>query len=110
MTNSNQNRAGPQNAYTHAAHAAHIGKCMSEKVSAVRALQVQKNGVTYCAQIVDAFSIPDGPDCWKVKAFLPEMAIFSVPVSKARVCGHGCTCVAEQQGRGPACGGGGLDA
>jgi hypothetical protein len=94
MTNSSQNRAGAQNAYTHADHAAHIGKCMSEKVSAVRAVQVQKNGVVYCAQIVDAFTIPNGPDCWKVKTSIPEMAIFSVPVSKSRVCGQGCACTA----------------
>jgi hypothetical protein len=84
--------------YTHADHARFIRESVNDSATAVkdcmRLVQVRKNKVVYCARIADAFTIPNGPDCWKVESFIPEKAIFSVPVSNVRVCGQGCKCTA----------------
>lgn len=80
--------------YTYEAHQRHIVRAMKAKRSAaLRPVQVLKGSVVYCARILDAFSIPNGPDCWKVHTVSPEAAIFSVPVAKVRACGgRCCTC------------------
>lgn len=86
-----------QKPYTYEAHQRHIARAMKAKRSAaLRPVQVLKGSVVYCARILDAFTIPNGPDCWKVEAIAPEKAIFSVPVAKVRACGgHKCSCAGE---------------
>lgn len=87
--------------YTYEAHQLHIVRAMKAKRSAaLRPVQVLKGSVVYCARILDAFTIPNGPDCWKVESISPEMAIFSVPVSKVRACGgNKCACASAGQSR-----------
>ena len=80
--------------YTHADHArachaaAQQGVVLSGKL-----VQVRKKAITYCARIINAWTTPDGLDCWTVEAFSPEMARFTVSCRNVRSCGDSaCSC------------------
>lgn len=81
--------------YTHADHwqrgmaAAQQGLMVERKH-----VQVKRGPVVYCAQILEAYTVPDGPDCWTVQTIVPEIARFTVPCRLVRECGGSdCTCM-----------------
>lgn len=80
--------------YTHSDHwkrGLHAAK--NRETVAEQLVQVKKGPLVYCARIVEAYSIPDGPDCWTVIAHMPENARFTVPVSRVWLCGdEKCLC------------------
>lgn len=82
---------------THAMHATRCRVAAQEgRVLASQAVQVQKRGVTYCAQIVGCWTTPTGLDCWIVEASEPESCRLTVPVSKVRLCGDSiCACISS---------------
>lgn len=58
-------------------------------------VQVKKHGTTFCARISEAYTVPNGPDCWVVDAFEPFEMRFTVICKNVRECGGaGCTCAA----------------
>ena len=81
--------------YTHAVHMTNMIEAAQQcRVIARKRVQVQKRGVTYCACIVEAWTAPNGLDCWTVEADLPERARFTVPCAKVRACGDSaCACI-----------------
>jgi len=82
--------------YTHAAHAASCSEAARQgHVLAAQHVQIMRRGVLYCAQIVCAWTTPDGVDCWTVQATHPESARFTVPCRYVRLCIR-CTCDAPQ--------------
>ena len=106
---------GTNRPYTHAEHSRRCAEAAQQRVVLSRQLvQVKKRSVVYCAQIVNAWTTPEGLECWTVDSFWPELARFTVPVKQVRLCGGaGCDCgdqVAEkahcgaQAERGAQCG------
>ena len=86
-------------AYTHAAHAkacqqaARAGHTLAKKH-----VQVRKKGVVYCAQIEEAYTTPDGLDCWTVISISPQIARFTVSCKNTVECGFGdCVCASASQ-------------
>ena len=82
--------------YTHAMHWSHgIKEAQEGRLIARKHVQVRKYGVTYCAQLVSAYTTPTGLDCWTVETLLPEQARFTVPCRQVRECvGASCLCQA----------------
>jgi hypothetical protein len=80
--------------YTHAMHAARCAIAAQQgHVLASQRVQVQKQGVTYCASIKAAWTAPNGLDCWTVESTTPEVARFTVPCRKVLLCDlSDCTC------------------
>lgn len=85
--------------YTHSEHstrcvaAAHAGIVLSRKH-----VQVRRGPVVCCARIVEALTLPQVGDCWKVDALFPWRGLLTVPVRNVRECqsvdGH-CHCAGE---------------
>jgi hypothetical protein len=86
--------------YTHAMHAHKCGEAgRSGVVLSAQPVQVRKNGVIYCARIANAWTAPNGLDCWTVESSLPEVARFTVPVRQVRECGQvDCSCAPTAAG------------
>lgn len=80
--------------YTHVEHARRCTEAALQGVVLSRQLvQVRKRTVVYCAQIVNAWTTPEGLECWTVDSFWPELARFTVPAKQVRLCGcSGCDC------------------
>ena len=80
--------------YTHSDHARRCREsALSGQVLARQLVQVQKRGITYCAQLLEPWTTPSGLDCWTVHATHPETLRMTVPVSKVRLCGGAfCAC------------------
>lgn len=86
--------------YTHAMHAARCRQMADFGVVLDRQwVQAQKQGVVYCGRIVGASTVPNGPDCWTLDTVSPEVARFTVPVKKVRLCGSlNCVCFVQAVG------------
>jgi len=80
--------------YTHDMHALRCHLAAKEnQICSSQLVQVKKRGVTYCARIANAWTVPNGPDCWTVESITPEVARFTVPVRQVVLCGQSdCTC------------------
>ena len=80
--------------YTHADHwkrGIHAAK--TRQTVSNQLVQVKKGQLNYCAQIVEAYSVPGGPDCWVVVSHLPENARFTVTCNNVWLCGDDlCLC------------------
>lgn len=90
--------------YTHAAHAARCrDAAIRGHVLSSQHVQVMRRGVLYCAQLVNAWTTPDGVDCWTVETSHPEIARFTVPCRQVRLCADRCVCDAGRAdgGYGP---------
>lgn len=81
--------------YTHAEHSRRCVEAARQcRVLHRQLVQVKKHQVLYCAQIVNAWTTPDGVDCWTVESTYPEQARFTVPVKQVRLCGDAsCICL-----------------
>lgn len=81
--------------YTHQAHAKRCTEAgLQGRMLSSQLVQVKKRGVTYCARIANAWTVPNGPDCWTVESFVPELARFTVPVRQVVLCGQpDCLCL-----------------
>lgn len=80
--------------YTHADHWKR-GIEASKRLQMVERthVQVRKGPVIYCAQILEAYTVPNGPDCWTVESLYPQKARFTVPCKNVRLCESStCTC------------------
>lgn len=90
--------------YTHATHARRCYQAgRAGVVLPLQLVQVKRKNVVYCARIRNAWTTPDGLDCWTVDTLCPEEARITVPVSQVRLCDRGdgrCSCAG-----GGACGG-----
>lgn len=82
--------------YTHEMHwQACIAAAEQNRILARKRVQVIKKTVVYCAEIVWAYTTPDGLDCWTVESDLPERARFTVACKNVRECpADVCACVA----------------
>lgn len=91
--------------YTHADHWSFaIKEGQQGRLAARKHVQVKKKTITYCAQIVGAWTTPDGLDCWTVESLLPEVARFTVPCRQVTDCPSSvCMCLTvKEDGAGAA--------
>ena len=91
--------------YTHADHWQRgIDEAQQGRMVTRQHVQVRKGQFLYCGQILEAYTVPDGPDCWTVETFAPEKARFTVPVSRVWQCGGSdCICKPVLQGTAAGC-------
>lgn len=80
--------------YTHADHAKACQQAAKRREMCSRKpVQVRKRGIVYCAVIVEAYTTPDGLDCWTVESTIPEAARFTVACKNViECCLSDCTC------------------
>lgn len=83
--------------YTFQAHASRVvAKRICTQVMSPYIVQVRKQGVTYCASIIDYVTMPSGVELWKVDCTSPESCIVYVTPKNVRACGdENCTCIAQ---------------
>ena len=88
--------------YTHARHAQRCRQMADSGAVLDRQwVQAQKHGVIYCGRIIAAYTVPNGTDCWTLETVTPEIARFTVPVKKVRLCGDSvCVCAEQAVGVG----------
>lgn len=82
--------------YTHAKHwqrGIDAGQNMRQTLEG-QLVQVKKHGTTFCARISEAYTVPNGPDCWVVDAFEPFQMRFTVICKNVRECG-GSDCICK---------------
>jgi len=84
--------------YTHAAHALYCREQAQQGVIPHRQrVQVLKQGVHYCAELIGPYSPANGPDCWIVQATSPEVVRFVVSCKNTRLCVR-CACASAAGG------------
>lgn len=80
--------------YTHAMHAQACANASKQRQTLVQHVLVRRGMLIYCATIKNAYSVPNGPDCWTVETTWPEKTRFTVPVRNVLACGgQTCSCV-----------------
>lgn len=86
--------------YTHADHWQRgIAEAQHGRMVSRKHVQIRKGPFLYCGQILEAYTVPNGPDCWTVLTFAPEANRFTVPCTRVWECGGSdCTCAAEGVG------------
>lgn len=84
--------------YTHAMHAQACQSAAQASVVLEQWVQVKTSGSAHCARILDAFTLSDGLDFWKVKAIQPLSFTGSFPVKAVKQCSGldgRCVCAGE---------------
>lgn len=68
-------------------------KRSAECVMSPHHVQVRKQGIVYCASIIDYVTMSSGIELWKVNCTSPESFIGYVVPKNVRACGDGnCSC------------------
>jgi hypothetical protein len=86
-------------AYTFQTHLNVVAsKRSTDSVMTSHHVQVRKQGVVYCASIIDYVTMPSGIELWKVNCTSPEVFIGYVTPTNVRACGDDkCGCVAQSE-------------
>ena len=82
--------------YTHIAHTLHcIEQARQGHFPRSQRVQVLKQGVHYCAELIAPYNPIGGPDCWIVQATFPEIVRFAVSCKNTRLCVR-CACAGAE--------------
>ena len=81
--------------YTHALHAVACGIAARSHHVLVQHVLAKRGQVIYCAVIKNAYSVPEGPDCWTLETLWPEKTRITVPCKNVIACDSAfCSCEA----------------
>ena len=84
----------PEPSYTHELHAKACQQAAQARQVLVQHVQVRKGKVVYCAIIKNAYTVPNGPDCWTIETMWPERARFTVACKNVIACDSAsCSCI-----------------
>lgn len=84
----------PEPSYTHELHAQACQKAAQARQTLVQHVLARRGRLVYCAIIKNAYTVPDGPDCWTIETSWPEKARLTVPCKNVIACDPvGCSCV-----------------
>jgi hypothetical protein len=94
MTGAYNRLREPEPSYTHALHAAACGNAAKSRQVLVQHVLARRGRVVYCATIKNAYTVPNGPDCWTIETSWPEKARLTVPCKNVIACDpSGCSCL-----------------
>jgi hypothetical protein len=81
-------------AYTHALHAHACHEAAKRQEVLIQHVLAQRGPVVYCAVIKQAYTVPNGPDCWTLETLWPEKARITVPCKNVIACdAASCSCL-----------------
>lgn len=85
----------PEPSYTHALHAQACQTAAQNRQTLVQRVLARRGQVVYCAVIKNAYTVPNGPDCWVLEASWPEKVRLVISCSNVIACGDpvGCSCL-----------------
>lgn len=84
----------PEPSYTHELHAQACQEAAMARQVLVQHVLARRGKVVYCAIIKNAYTVPDGPDCWTIETSWPEQARLTVPCKNVIACEpSGCSCL-----------------
>ena len=82
--------------YTHIAHTLHcIEQAQQGLFPRPQRVQVLKQGVHYCAQLIAPCHPINGPESWIVESDAPEISRFAVSCKNTRLCVR-CACAGSE--------------
>jgi hypothetical protein len=84
--------------YTFLRHAQLCSEAAARREILVQHVLAKRGPVVYCGVIKDAWTTPDGTDCWTIETSFPEKTRVTIPVYNVIQCGGPvCSCVAASE-------------
>ena len=81
-------------AYTHALHAQACGAAARRHEVLIQHVLAKRGQIVYCAVIKNAYSVPEGPDCWTLETLWPEKTRITIPCKNVIACDSVfCSCI-----------------